>query len=111
MRATLAECSEHSCDPHGRAGKRMEETEVHVNPAGIEEQLASLIEGAVAHYGLQIRLRGTIRTYPGSQHSCTYLHSPSFRLFFALLMQMLLCLTSSLVRDLLEPCLQSLLTG
>ncbi len=46
----------------------MEEIEVAVNPAGREEQLAALIEGAVAHYGLQIRLKGTLRTYPGSQH-------------------------------------------
>jgi hypothetical protein len=46
----------------------MEELEVAVNPVGREEQLAALIEGAAAHYGLQIRMRGTLRTYPGSQH-------------------------------------------
>ncbi len=46
----------------------MEEIEVHVNPAGIEEKLAPLLEGAVVHYGLVIRMRGTLRTYPGSQH-------------------------------------------
>ncbi len=34
----------------------MEEIEVAVNPAGREEQLASLIEGAAKHYGLQIRM-------------------------------------------------------
>ena len=46
----------------------MEEIEVAVNPAGREEQLATLIEEAAAHYGLHIRMRGTLRTYPGSQH-------------------------------------------
>jgi hypothetical protein len=46
----------------------MEEIEVAVNPAGREEQLAALIEEAAAHYGLQIRMRGTLRTFPGSRH-------------------------------------------
>jgi hypothetical protein len=46
----------------------MEEMEVAVNPAGREEQLAALIEGAADQYGLQIRMRGSLRTYPGSKH-------------------------------------------
>jgi hypothetical protein len=46
----------------------MEEIEVPVNPQGREEQLALLIEEAVTHYGLQIRMKGTLRMYPGSQH-------------------------------------------
>jgi hypothetical protein len=46
----------------------MEEMEVAVNPAGREEQLAALIEEAAEHYGLQIRMRGTLRIYPGSRH-------------------------------------------
>lgn len=46
----------------------MEEIEVAGNPAGREEQFAALIEEAAAHYSLQIRMRGTLRTYPGSQH-------------------------------------------
>ncbi len=55
----------------------MEEIEVSVNPAGREEQLATSIEEAAAHYGLQIRIRGTLRTYPGSQH--WHLHKPGER--------------------------------
>jgi hypothetical protein len=47
----------------------MEEIEIHVDPAGIEEQFAPLIEGAISHFNLQIRLRGTVHTYPGSQHT------------------------------------------
>jgi hypothetical protein len=35
------------------------------------------IEGAAAHYGLQIRMKGTLRTYPGSQH--WHLHKPGER--------------------------------
>ncbi len=46
----------------------MEEIEVAVNPTGREEQLAALIEAAAENNGLQIRMRGTLRTYPGSQH-------------------------------------------
>jgi len=46
----------------------MEEIEVAVNSAGREGQFAALIEAAADHYGLQIRMRGTLRTYPGSQH-------------------------------------------
>jgi hypothetical protein len=55
----------------------MEEIEVSVNPAGREEQLATSIEAAAAHYGLQIRIRGTLSTYPGSQH--WHLHKPDER--------------------------------
>jgi len=55
----------------------MEETEVAVNPEGREEHLAALIEGAADHYGLQIRMRGTLRTYPGSQH--WHFHKPGER--------------------------------
>jgi hypothetical protein len=46
----------------------MEEIELSVFPTGMEEQLVALIEGAAEQYGLQIRMRGTLRTYPGSQH-------------------------------------------
>jgi hypothetical protein len=46
----------------------MEEMEVAVNPAGTEEQLVALIEEAAAHYGLQMRMKGTLRTYPGCLH-------------------------------------------
>ena len=46
----------------------MEEIEIHVDPAAIEEQLTPLLEGAIAHFGLEIRMRGTLRTYPGSEH-------------------------------------------
>lgn len=55
----------------------MEEIEVHVNTVGREELLAPSIEGAAAHYGLQIGMRGTLRTYPGSQH--WHLHKPDER--------------------------------
>ena len=55
----------------------MEEIEVAVNPAAREEQLTSSVEAAAAHYGLQIRMRGTLRTYPGSQH--WHLHKPGER--------------------------------
>jgi hypothetical protein len=40
----------------------MEVIEIHVDPVGIEEQFAQLIEGAISHYNLQICLRGTLRT-------------------------------------------------
>jgi hypothetical protein len=46
----------------------MEEIEVAVNPVGREKLLATLIEGAADHYGLRIRMKGTLRTYPGSEH-------------------------------------------
>lgn len=46
----------------------MEEIEIHIDPAAIKEQLTSLLEGAIAHFGLVIRMRGTLRTYPGSEH-------------------------------------------
>ena len=46
----------------------MEELEVVVDPVGSEEQLAALIEEAAAHYGLRLRMKGTLRTYPGSEH-------------------------------------------
>ena len=46
----------------------MEEIEVHVNQAGTEERLTSLIEGAATQFGLHIGMRGTLRTYPGSRH-------------------------------------------
>ena len=46
----------------------MEEIEVAVSPVGREEQLAALIEAAADHYGLQMRMKGTLRTYPGSEH-------------------------------------------
>ena len=46
----------------------MEEIEVAVNPAGREGQFAALIEGAADHYGLQIHMRGSLRTYSGSKH-------------------------------------------
>jgi hypothetical protein len=46
----------------------MEQIEVHIDPAGIDEQLIPLLEGAIAHFGLQIRKKGILRTYPGSQH-------------------------------------------
>jgi len=55
----------------------MEEIEVYVDPAEIEEQLAPLLEGAIAHYGLQIRIRRTLRTYPGSLH--WHVHKPGDR--------------------------------
>ena len=55
----------------------MEEIEISVNPTGLEERLASLIEGATENYGLQIRMRGTLRTYPGSQH--WHFHKPGER--------------------------------
>jgi hypothetical protein len=55
----------------------MEEIEVHVDPTRIEEQLAPLLEGAIAHYGLQIRIRRSLRTYPGSQH--WHVHKPGER--------------------------------
>jgi hypothetical protein len=76
-RATLALSSQRSCNHHDKVGKHMEEIEVQINPAGIEEQLAPLIEGAVVHYGLQIRMRGTLRTYPGFQH--WHVHKPGER--------------------------------
>jgi len=50
----------------------MEEIEVAIDPVGKEERLAALIEEAADHYGLQIRMRGTLRTYPGSQHWHVY---------------------------------------
>jgi hypothetical protein len=46
----------------------MVEIEVAVSPMGKEEQLVALIEEAAENNGLQIRMRGTLRTYPGSQH-------------------------------------------
>lgn len=46
----------------------MEEIEVAASPIGKEEQLTLLIEGAADHYGLQICMKGTLRTYPGSKH-------------------------------------------
>jgi hypothetical protein len=49
-------------------GKCMEKIEIHIDPTGIEEQLSPLLEEAIAHFGLQILKRGTLRTYPGSQH-------------------------------------------
>jgi hypothetical protein len=55
----------------------MEEIEVHVNPAEINEQLVSLIEKAAALYGLQVRMKGTLRIYPGSQH--WHLYKPGER--------------------------------
>ncbi len=55
----------------------MEEIEVTVNPEGREEQLAALIEEVADHYGLQVRMRGTLRTYPGSQH--WHFHKPGER--------------------------------
>ena len=55
----------------------MEEIEVSVNTAGREERLATAIEEAAVHYGLQIRIRGTLRTYPGSHH--WHLHKPGER--------------------------------
>lgn len=50
------------------AGKVVEEIELHIDPFLNEEQLASLVEEAAARSGLQIRLKTTLRTYPGSQH-------------------------------------------
>ena len=50
----------------------MEEIAVAVNLEGREEHLAALIEEATDHYGLQVRMRGTLRTYPGSQHWHVY---------------------------------------
>jgi len=50
------------------AGKYMEETEIDVNPAVTEERLATLIEEAATRYGLRSHMKGTLRTYPGSQH-------------------------------------------
>lgn len=44
----------------------MEEIEIAVNPAGREEQLTTLIEEAVAHFGLHVRMRSTLHSYPGS---------------------------------------------
>jgi hypothetical protein len=38
----------------------MEEIEVVIEPVGKEERLAALIEGASAHYGLQVRTKGTL---------------------------------------------------
>ena len=46
----------------------MEQIEIHIDPAGIEDQLTPLLEEAIAHFGLEIRMKGTLRTYPGSQH-------------------------------------------
>jgi hypothetical protein len=46
----------------------MEEIELQINPAGTGDQLATLIEEAAVLYGLQIRIKSTLRTYPGSQH-------------------------------------------
>jgi hypothetical protein len=46
----------------------MEEIEIAVNPAGREEQLTTLIEEAVAHFGLHVRMRSTLHSYPGSLH-------------------------------------------
>lgn len=77
MCATQTVCSLRSCAQHRREGKRMEEIEVHVDPAGMEEQLAPLLEGVIAHSGLQIRSRRTLRTYPGSQH--WHVHKPGER--------------------------------
>src|SRR5713226_149696 len=59
------------------AGKYMEETEINVNPAVTEERLATLIEEAASRYGLRIRMKGTLRSYPGSQH--WHLHKPGER--------------------------------
>jgi len=59
------------------AGKYMEETEINVNPAVTEERLATLIEEAATRYGLRIHMKGTLRTYPGSQH--WHLHKPGER--------------------------------
>jgi hypothetical protein len=52
--------SERSGNHHVRVGNCMEEIEVAVNPVGGEEQLAALIEEAADHYGLQVRMRGTL---------------------------------------------------
>ena len=46
----------------------MEEIEIHIDPAAIEEQITPLLEEAIAHFGLEIRMRGTLRTYPNSEH-------------------------------------------
>jgi hypothetical protein len=46
----------------------MEEIEVAVSLVGSEEQFVALIETAADRYGLQIRMKGTFRTYPGSEH-------------------------------------------
>ena len=46
----------------------MEQIEIHIDPAAIEEQLTPLLEEAIAHFGLVIRMRSALRTYPGSQH-------------------------------------------
>ena len=46
----------------------MEEIEMAVDPVGREEQLAAWIEKAADHYGLQLRMKGTLHTYPGSEH-------------------------------------------
>ncbi len=46
----------------------MEEIEITVNPAGRVEQLTALIEEAVAHFGLHVRMRSTLHSYPGSLH-------------------------------------------
>jgi hypothetical protein len=45
----------------------MEEIEVAVSPMGKEEQLVALIEEAAENNGLQIRMRGSLRTYSGSK--------------------------------------------
>lgn len=52
----------------------METIALQVDPAGIEEHLAPLLEGAIAHFGLQIRIRRGLRTYPGAQH--WHVHKP-----------------------------------
>ena len=36
----------------------MEQIEIHIDPAAIEEQLTPLLEEAIAHFGLVIRMRG-----------------------------------------------------
>jgi hypothetical protein len=44
----------------------MEKSEIAVNPSGKEEHLTTLIEEAVAHFGLHFRMRSTLHSYRGS---------------------------------------------
>ena len=46
----------------------MEEIEVPIRTAVAEEQFVNLVERVAAGYGLYIRMRGTLRVYPGSIH-------------------------------------------
>jgi hypothetical protein len=46
----------------------MEETEIHLSAIPSETQFISLVETLIVTYRLNIRMRSTLSTYPGSIH-------------------------------------------